>query len=148
MVFDSFVLRQVLNELGTCLLNTAVQKIRQSENRELVLEVRAPGATFGLLMSWDPRFARIYLSSSGIKPAPKAPDFCMILRKHLTGCSLTDIRQLGRERIARLTFENAAGERFYLYQEIMGRHSDITLTDSEGVILGVAKPVGSSISAA
>ena len=89
-------------------------------------------------------FARMYLTASGIKAAPRAPDFCMILRKYLTGSILTGLRQIGAERIVRLSFDSG-GAVYYLWMEIMGRHSNLTLTDAEGLILGVAKPVGRKV---
>ena len=148
MIYDSLVFRQVLAELRPVALNTVVRKVRQSENSEVLLELSGKGDTRNLLFSWDPGFARVYLCSSGIKSAPKAPDFCMILRKYLEGAALEEIEQLGFDRIARFTFAAPKGGVYCLYQEIMGRHSNLCLVNSEGIILGTAKAVGRSQSAA
>ncbi|MBQ9358220.1 MAG: NFACT family protein [Abditibacteriota bacterium] len=147
MIYDSLVFRQALAELRSLILNTQVRKVRQSENCEALLELAGGGAEWRLLFSWDPRFARVHLTSSGIKAAPKAPDFCMILRKYLDGALLEGIEQLGFDRIARFVFADAKGCLYYLYAEIMGRHSNLCLVSADGVILGTAKAVGRSQSA-
>ncbi|MBR4749619.1 MAG: NFACT family protein [Abditibacteriota bacterium] len=146
MTYDSLVLRHTIKELSPCILGALVQKARQSESSEALLEMRSRGEDLRLLLSWNATFARMYLTASGIKAAPKAPDFCMILRKYLTGSILTEVRQIGLERIVRLSFDSG-GAVYQLWLEIMGRHSNLTLTDSEGLILGVAKPVGRKVSA-
>ena len=67
------------------------------------------------------------------------PMFCMLLRKHLSGGKITKVEQIGFERIVAISIESNDEMGFLsekkLIIEIMGKHSNIILTDAEGKIL-------------
>lgn len=75
---------------------------------------------------------------------PKEPPmFCMLLRKHLEGAKIFEIKQPDYERILEFYFEsyNEIGEKILLCLavELMGKHSNIILYSYEtNVILGAA----------
>ena len=147
MVFDSLVINAVLSEIRNKISGGVVQKIKQSEDDEILMEIRAFGFNYNLLFSVASQFARINLSSSGIKSKSVAPDFCMILRKYLYGCIIKECLQIGFDRIIKIKFCNQkSGESFYLIQEIMGKHSNLVLIDEKNKILGCLKSIGSSVS--
>ncbi len=70
-------------------------------------------------------------------------NFLMILRKYLINAALVDIEQLGFDRILKFHFSklNELGEMkdYFLYFEIMGKYSNIILTDSENKIVSLLK---------
>ena len=70
-------------------------------------------------------------------------NFSLNLRKYLIGSTLIDIDQLGFDRILVFKFRklNELGELkiFRLYFEVMGKHSNIILTDDGGTILDLMK---------
>ena len=61
--------------------------------------------------------------------------FCMLLRKHLSGGKITAVRQIDFERIIVLDIESydELGDLTtkHLTAELMGRHSNLILTDHQ-----------------
>jgi len=146
MTFDSLLIAAILSEIKEKTISGVVQKVRQKDNDEVVLEIRVPGFTYSLLFCISPKFARLHLTNSKIKTSQTAPDFCMILRKYLTGSYLIKCEQIGFDRIIKFTFLDKENIEFHLICEIMGKHSNLIFIDSEDKILGCLKPVGTSIS--
>jgi predicted ribosome quality control (RQC) complex YloA/Tae2 family protein len=74
----------------------------------------------------------------------------MLLRKKLGGGRLVDVAQPGLERVLCLTFEafNELGDRvtIRLYAEIMGRYSNIIITDENDIIIDAIHRVDASMS--
>ena len=131
MPMDGLTLGFMVRELQETLRDGRIEKVTQPEKDMLVLTVRALGQNHRLLLSAAPSFARVHLTGASYQNPPDAPMFCMLLRKHLTGGRITEIAQLGGDRILRITVENrdelgdtAPRE---LYLELMGRHSNLTL---------------------
>ena len=87
------------------------------------------------------------MNLTSIKPEnPAAPPmFCMMLRKHFSGARFAGAEQLGFERAARLTFdthdEMGFSTRKHVIAELMGRFSNIIITDAGDKIIGVLKSV-------
>src|SRR5208282_5522157 len=90
-----------------------------------------------------------HLARSENRPNPiPAPNFCMLLRKYLEGSwlqSITHPQGLG-ERVLLLTFSAHAQHTVHLYVEIMGRQSNIVLTNDAGIVLGSVKRVTKEMS--
>lgn len=131
MPMDGLTLGFITRELQEALRDGRVEKVTQPEKDMLVLLIRSQGKNHKLLLSAAPSFARAHLTAAVYQNPADAPMFCMLMRKHLQGGRLTDIRQLGGDRVLRLTIENkdelgdvAPRE---LYLELMGRHSNLTL---------------------
>lgn len=146
MIYDGFTLAAVIAELRQRLNGGRVQKIRQHDSTDITLEIRGPGHTYQIFFSIDARFSRVYLTSSAAPVPQEPPNFCMLLRKHVQGGYLTAIDQVGMDRVARFTFEYPDHTKLTLIFELMGKHSNLILVNSEEKILGAMKHVGSSIS--
>lgn len=146
MTYDGFLLSAILAELRQTLLRGRVQKIRQTCDTDIMLEVRGVGHTHALFISVDARFPRIYLTAGPPKSLPEPPNFCMLMRKYASGAFVTSVEQVGMDRIAHIGLDSSEYGRLTLIVEIMGKHSNLILTNSQGRILGAAKHVGSSIS--
>ena len=77
--------------------------------------------------------------------------FCMLLRKHLVGGKLAAITQPRMERLVDLAFdctdEMGSPTQKHLILEIMGRNSNLILTDGEGRILDCLRRVDFEMSA-
>ena len=75
---------------------------------------------------------------------------CMLLRKKLLGAKLIAIRQPGLERLLHFDFDaiNDLGDHVVLTltMEIMGRYSNVILTDQEGKIIDALKRVDAEMS--
>lgn len=138
---DAFTLRHIARELNERLAGGKVNKIIQPSRDEADLFLYAGGKTCKLLLNTNASLARAVLSDAPRTAPEVAPNFCMLLRKHLTGAQLLCVRQEGFERILSFTFD-CAGEfsraERVLYAEIMGKYSNLILCEG-GVILGALK---------
>lgn len=146
MTYDGFLLAAVADELRQTVVRGRVQKIRQSSDPDFTLEVRGPGRTYLLFISVDARFPRLYLTSSSPQSLPEPGNFCMILRKYLSGAFISSLSQVEMDRVLHFEIDSSEHGRLSLVLEIMGKHSNLILINPAQKILGAAKHVGSSIS--
>ena len=99
MSLDGIAIHALADELHEQLAGARIDKIQQPDSTTIVLSVRQPGRNDKLLLSCNPQTARIGLSGSS-KPNPMQPPlFCMVLRKHLEGSKIIEIRQNQWERV-------------------------------------------------
>ncbi|WP_313798731.1 NFACT RNA binding domain-containing protein [Cytobacillus sp.] len=150
MSFDGLFTRAITEELTHELKGGRINKIHQPYKNEIILVVRANGKNHKLLLSAHPSYARVQLTNEAHDNPSEPPMFCMLLRKHLEGFFLEEIRQVGLDRI--IIFEvkgrNEIGDTSYkqLIVEIMGRHSNITLVDkTRNIILDSIKHVSFAV---
>jgi len=152
MPFDGLAVRALSRELNTELMNARIDKIHQPEKDELIFSIRhAKTGTVKLVISANPRWARIHISSEK-KTNPSQPSaYCMLLRKYLEGGKIKEVKQIGMERIVHIRIEALNDFREWkdklLICEFMGRHSNIILVNPENrVILDAIKKVSSDVS--
>ncbi|CAM3698160.1 NFACT family protein [Mesobacillus zeae] len=150
MSFDGLFTRAVTNQLSSLLKGGRINKIHQPYKNEIIMTVRAGGVNHKLLLSAHPSYARVQLANGQYDNPDTPPMFCMLLRKHLEGNIIENIRQYGLDRI--IIFEikgrNELGDLSYkqLIVEIMGRHSNIVLVDKErNMILDSIKHVSFAV---
>ena len=138
MAFDGIFLHLMKNEITDKLVGFRVDKIYQPSREELMLTFRTFDGTEKLLLSAKAECPRVQLTTQFVENPKKPPMLTMLLRKHLGGAKLREIRQDGFERIVTFVFDatNDLGDpvTFDLVAEIMGRHSNIILVDENGVI--------------
>lgn len=150
MALDGVFLRLVKNQLSP-LIGGRVDKIHQPSREELLFTIRTREGGYRLLFNTGAGTARVHITNAEIENPKTPPMFCMFMRKHLSSGKLTDIRQDGFERILYFDFDSAneMGDmcRFTLAMEIMGRHSNLILINSEGKIVDSIKRVGQDMSA-
>lgn len=146
MTYDGFILSAIAAELRQTILGGRVQKIRQSSDTDVLIEIRTPGHTYLLFVSVDARFPRIYLTASSPKPLPQPPNFTMLMRKYASGAVVSSVDQVGMDRILHIGLDSREHGKLMLVLELMGKHSNLILVNAEGRILGAAKHVGASIS--
>lgn len=150
MAFDGITVAGLVHELRTELLNGRIAKIAQPENDELLLTVKSPAGQKRLYISASASLPLIYLTDTN-KPSPMtAPNFCMLLRKHISNGRIVDIYQPKLERIIHFTIEHLdeLGDlcRKDLIVEIMGKHSNIIFCTEEGRIIDSIKHVSAQMS--
>ncbi len=84
MAFDGITIANIVYDLNQTILNGRIAKIAQPEKDELILTIK--GGNVGqarLLLSASASLPLIYLTDTN-KPSPmNAPNFCMLLRKHI-----------------------------------------------------------------
>ena len=150
MAFDGIVVADLVHEFRNELIGGRIARIAQPETDELLLTIKTTDGQRRLLISADASLPLIYLTDAN-KPAPMtAPNFCMLLRKHIGGGRIIDIRQPKLERIIHFTIEHLdeLGDlcRKELIVEIMGKHSNIIFCTSDGKIIDSIKHVSAQMS--
>lgn len=150
MAFDGIVVADLVHEFRNELIGGRIARIAQPETDELLLTIKTNDGQRRLLISADASLPLIYLTDAN-KPAPMtAPNFCMLLRKHIGGGRIVDIRQPKLERIIHFTIEHLdeLGDlcRKELIVEIMGKHSNIIFCTSDGKIIDSIKHVSAQMS--
>lgn len=139
---DAFTVYHTALELNKRLKNAKIDKINQPKNDVVVFSVRAQNKNEKLVISANAENSRVSLTSVNKEAPLQAPAFCMLLRKHLTHAVIEKIEVVPYERIIVFTFNTKNEMREsgvkLLYVEIMGKYSNITLTE-DGKILGAIK---------
>ncbi len=136
---DAFTLRYLCEELNNLFANGKVNKITEPSIDELVLTLYTGKKTEKLLLNVNPASPRIGVIHEDKESPLTAPNFCMLMRKHLLSATLKKISLVGFDRIVKIDF--LASAEFFdsvektLYVELMGRYSNIILTEN-GKILG------------
>ncbi|MDD3833333.1 MAG: NFACT family protein, partial [Oscillospiraceae bacterium] len=145
MAFDGAFLSCLKEELESTLIEARVDKIHQPSREELVLDLRSRGCSKKLYISARANSPRVHFTEIALENPSTPPMFCMLLRKRLIGGRLTAIRQPGLERALYLDLDcvNELGDivQLTLATEIMGRHSNIILIDSDLKIIDSIKRI-------
>lgn len=154
MAMDGVLLAGLLCELKDKLTGGRIYKIYQPENDEICLVVKNKteegNITERLVISADAGLPMLYLSTNTKENPKEAPNFCMLLRKHIGNGRIKSIKQPDFERIIVFEIEHLdemsdiCTKR--LIVEIMGKHSNIIFTDSKGVIIDSIKHISHAVS--
>lgn len=150
MAFDGITIANIVTELNQTITGGKINKIAQPENDELIITIKNQRKQYRLFLSASASLPLIYLTETN-KPRPlTAPNFCMLLRKHIGSGKIIAIEQPGMERIIRFTIEhlNELGDLCtkYLIVEIMGKHSNIIFCNEEDQIIDSIKHVSAHMS--
>lgn len=150
MAFDGITVACMAHELNKNLAGGRISKIAQPETDELLLTVKSQAGNFRLLLSASASLPLVYLTASN-KPSPlTAPNFCMLLRKHISGGRIISVTQPSLERVLRFEIEHLdeMGDlcRKYLIVEIMGKYSNIIFCSDKDQIIDSIKHVSAQIS--
>ena len=150
MAFDGIVVAGLLCELREALLNTHITKIAQPEADELLITLKGNGENKRLLISANASLPLIYLTNQNKTGPLTAPNFCMLLRKHIGSGKILEIEQPSLERILIFTIEhrNELGDlaQKKLIVELMGKHSNIIFCDENNQILDSIKHISAKVS--
>lgn len=145
MALDSVAIYALKNELSEKLVGGRIEKVHQPERDEILLAVRTYTDSYKLVISASPSNARVHFTAAAKENPKTAPMFCMLLRKHLQSGKITEISQPGFERMLKITVEsrNELGDivNRFLIAELMGRNSNIILTDENGIIIDAARRI-------
>jgi len=150
MAFDGITIACLVKELNDTLLGGRIYKIAQPEADELLLTIKNNGGQYRLVLSANASLPLVYLTEHN-KPSPlTAPNFCMLLRKHIQNGRIISITQPGLERIIHITIEHL-DELGDLCQktiavELMGKHSNIIFLNQENMILDSIKHISGFVS--
>lgn len=150
MALDGLTISNIVYELNEILLNTRIYKIAQPEPDELLLTFKSPSGQHRLIISANASLPLIYITQENKTSPLTAPNFCMLLRKHINNGRIVSITQPGLERVIIFKIEhlNELGDICHknLIVELMGKHSNIIFTDENDLILDSIKHISAQIS--
>ncbi len=150
MAFDGFVVAALVREMNDKLLGGRLYKIAQPEEDELFITVKNNKEQYRLLLSASASLPLVYILQDN-KPSPlTAPNFCMLLRKHISNGRIISVTQPGLERIIRFEIEHLdeMGDlcKKFLIVELMGKHSNIIFCDESDMIIDSIKHIPAYVS--
>ena len=150
MALDGTVISCMAWELNHALAGGKINKIAQPEKDELMLTIKNNRKQYRLLVSASASLPLVYLTDQNKTGPMTAPNFCMLLRKHIGSGRILRIWQPGMERILNMEIEhlNELGDicRKLLIIELMGKHSNIIFCQEDGMILDSIKHVSAQVS--
>ena len=151
MAFDGITTKNILIELNNNLINARIEKIYVPTKNDIFLCFHTKNRdNLKLLISIDANNARIHFSNNVKENPSKAPQICMILRKHLQGAKLLSISQYGLDRVITFKFENIneLGDLVQksLVVELMGKYSNVILIDDKEKIIDSMRHVDITMS--
>ena len=138
---DSFTIKYIAEELKKRLAGGKISRIVQPARDSLTFIIYTGKGNVKLEACLSAKHSRLSLTDGETDVPAVAPNFCMLLRKHLQNAQITDIVQPDFERI--IYFDLKCTSEFTvtdmrLYFEIMGKYSNAILCEN-GVIVGALK---------
>lgn len=146
MAFDGIVTRSIASELQQ-LSGARIDKIYQPNKNNIILGFYLDGVNYALNICIDPINYRIHLTTHPKKNPQVAPNFCMVLRKHLIGLHIKNIITDNLERIVTIEFEGFDDIDDIITKklviELMGKHCNIILLDEQNIIIDSIRHINS-----
>ena len=150
---DYLTLQKFFEENIDFIIGARLQKIQQPTRRDFIFQLRNNGESRKLYININPQFYHLTFINKeneerrGLTIPKQPPMFCMLLRKYLEGCKISDACTIEGERILELHFETmdefSQKRSLCLCIELMGKHSNVILYDKETkIIIGCAHNVG------
>ena len=150
MAFDGITIANIVSELNHTIVGGKINKIAQPEADELMITVKNNRTQYRLFLSASASLPLIYLTGENKQGPLTAPNFCMLLRKHIGSARILSVTQPGLERILIFELEhlNELGDicRKKLIVEIMGKHSNIIFCQEDDTIIDSIKHVSAQMS--
>ncbi|MBO6015399.1 MAG: NFACT family protein [Lachnospiraceae bacterium] len=150
MAFDGITIACLVKELKEHLLGGRIGKIAQPERDELLFTINRDKVQHRLLLSADASLPLVYLTKENKKSPLTAPNFCMLLRKHIQNGRITAITQPGLERIINFEIEHLdeMGDICHktIAVEMMGKHSNIIFINDQNMIIDSIKHISGMVS--
>lgn len=138
MAFDGFFVRKLVEEFNRSILYSRINKINNLSNDEFIFSIRK-GKNLKLYVSANSSASRIQLTNNSYENPQTPSNFCSVLRKYLMGGIIEEINQINNDRIIKFkikNFDELGYEKYYfLITELMGKHSNIILTNSDNIII-------------
>ena len=136
---DAFTLKHLCREFSSMFLGGKINRIIQPSSDEVILTIYNNKKTEKLMISVNPSCPRMGILEREVETPLTAPNFCMLLRKHLLSATIIDFSLIGFDRIVKIELESSPefsdSVIKTLYIELMGRYSNVILVEN-GKVLG------------
>jgi predicted ribosome quality control (RQC) complex YloA/Tae2 family protein len=150
--YDVLTTTAIRDELRQKILGGKVQKVLRLSAHALGCEIYAHSSRHWLLISTHPQDARIHLADERLaRGTEDASPLLLLLRKHVRDGRLASIDQPPLERMLVLGFAkqsdepDSGGSESKLIIEVMGRYSNVILTDEREIIRDSLKRVPTGV---
>lgn len=147
MAFDGIVTKAIVTELQE-LVGSKIDKVHEPDKNTIVLGLYSQGKNYALNICIDVHNCRLNLTTHNKLNPLIAPNFCMLLRKHLIGGKISGISMQGLERIVNIEIETinefSEIENKTLILELMGKHSNIILKNQNDIIIDAMRHIASN----
>ena len=138
MAFDGIITKTISSELNL-LSGARIDKVFQPNLNTIILGFYLDGLNYALNICINPTYYRLNLTTHAKRNPKVAPNFCMVLRKHLIGLRIKNVITNSLERIVTIEFEgfddidDIISKKLII--ELMGKHCNIILLDDQNVII-------------
>ena len=138
MAFDGIITKTISSELNL-LSGARIDKIFEPNLNTIILGFYLDGLNYALNICINPTYYRLNLTTHAKRNPKIAPNFCMVLRKHLIGLRIKNVITNSLERIVTIEFEgfddidDIISKKLII--ELMGKHCNIILLDDQNVII-------------
>jgi len=150
MSFDGTVVANLTRDLRENFLDSRISKIAQPEADELLFTIKGSNGNKKIAISANASLPFLYITEKNKTSPMVAPNFCMVLRKHIANGRITNIEQPGLERIIIFTIDHLDEMGDFrqkkLIVELMGKHSNIIFCKEDMTIIDSIKHVGAQMS--
>ena len=150
MALDGIVVANLAYDLNHLFAGARISKIAQPENDELLLTFKGNAGQKRLILSASASLPLVYVTDKNKTSPMTAPNFCMLLRKHIANGRVISVTQPEMERILIFEIEHLDDlgdlRRKKLIVELMGKHSNIIFCDEEDQILDSIKHISAQVS--
>ena len=138
MAFDGIVTKKIADELQN-IVGFKIDKVYEPDKNTVILGLYGNSINLALLFCISSNNYRIHLTKHEIKNPKTALNFCMLLRKHILGYKIKKLYTNDLERIVFIELENNENPEKPILKkliiELMGKHSNIILTDNHNIII-------------
>ena len=144
MAFDGLVLQQLVKQLQD-IVPAKINKIQQVSDSEILFTIRANNRNYKLMISAHSTYNRMHLSERSYTTPDTPNNFIMVLRKHISGAIIKDMKQVGLDRVVVFTLEarNELGDihSMYMYVELMGKYANVILVNEDNKVVDALKRI-------
>ena len=143
--FDGILLEKLNKEIEF-LKTGRISKINENGDTDFIFTIRKDRINYQLMLSFSSDYSRIHLTKHIYDSVLNPKSFTMLLRKHIEGYFIDDIINYECDRILyfKLSGYNELSDlnHKYLICEVMGRYSNLILTDENFIIIDALKHDG------
>ena len=145
MALDFLAFNRIMELIKESIEGGKITKITQVSNEEFLFIIRNNNQNYNLLVSTHPNMSYLNIVSKKPESNQINTNLLMLFRKHLENGKIVEIIQQNNDRIAMFSIANR--DDYYrntihrLYIELIGRASNIILTDENNIIIDSLKKI-------
>ena len=145
MALDFLMFHRIVELTRKEILNGKITKVSQISSEEILFEIRAKKQNYYMLISTHPLMPYLNLITKKPTSITTSNNLTLLLKKHLENGKIVNISQQNNDRIVLFEIENR--DEYYMhsikkvYVELIGRASNLILTDKDNVIIDCMKKI-------